>query len=232
MKTNAENITSLNGEMNDLADSLNLPDEVVEIISRSIIQGQQGEVRGLNIGDKAPDFTLNDVNGNRINLNQLLEKGPVILSFFRGSWCPFCNIELQALQRHYPEFYKLGAELVTIHPQKIEVSSDLIDKYRLKFPVLSDENQEVISSFNIRFTVSPEICKLYKESFEIDLEQLNGNGLWNLPVPATFIIDSDGIIKTRHFSHNHMIRMEPRDIIEALSNLPEITPEKNYVRNS
>lgn len=232
MKTQTKNITDRNDHVNTFVSTLNLPDEMVEIISRSIVQGQQGSVKGLNIGDRAPDFTLDDTNGNPINLNQLLIKGPVILSFFRGSWCRFCDLELQAMQRYYFKFHELGAQVVSIHPQKIEVSSELIAKHGLKFLVLSDENQEAITSFNVRFKVSLEVSNLYKKSFGLDLQQLNATGIWNLPVPATFIIDTDRIIKARHFSHDYMIRMEPDDIVDALLNLPEISLEKKYIRNS
>ena len=225
-----KSIASVNNEINHFVSKAGLPDEVIEVISRSIIAGQNGTVKGLKLGDTAPDFTLIDVNGTAFNLYSKLEEDPVVVSFFRGSWCPFCSLELQSLQKNLNDIQKMGASLVAILPQKLEASRQLIDKYYLKFPLLSDENQQCLEAFQVKYNLTQGIINIYRDSFGIDLTRLNANGTWNLPVPATFIIDVDRKVKARHFSHDYMIRMEPRDILEALGNLPNTTEEIEYMR--
>jgi peroxiredoxin len=229
MKTTS--IQSVNTEINDFINKMGLPEEVIEVITRSIVHGQNGDVKGLNTGDIAPDFTLDNIDGNKINLYQLLLTGPVVISFFRGAWCPFCNLELQALQSHYKDIKSLGASLVSIHPQEIKKGQLLSEKHNLEFPVLSDLKQQTLDDYKVKFKLTEEVTNLYKDSFGIDLSALNANGMWNLPVPATFIVDTNRVIKARHFSHDYMVRMEPTDILDALENLPNTTGEKEYIRS-
>ncbi|MEL6534069.1 MAG: peroxiredoxin-like family protein [Bacteroidota bacterium] len=211
MTTLQEDIAALNAETS-------LPEEVVYVIEESIRMGQESPVQGLEEGAKAPDFTLPDEKGNPLNLNTLLKTGPVVISFQRGDWCQYCSLELQALQRHYAELVATGGQLVCIHPQTQVQGEGLAEKYNLAFPMLADQDQAVMAAYNVRFEVLPSVKELYT-AFNLDLEALNANGRWNLPVPATFIIDTSGIVVKRHFDHDFMQRMEPLEIIEVLKSL-------------
>lgn len=225
--------TTLNNDMNALFDeaSSQLPPEVIETIGNSIVQASQGAVQGLKLGDKAPDFTLENHDGTPVNLYQELKQGPVVLSFFRGEWCPFCNVEHQALQKELKTIEDKNATLLAIHPQPHQYAQQLQEKLNLSYRLLSDPGQDVMTSYDVRFEIAPEVIDIYQTAFGLDLTQLNANGEWNLPVPATFVVDTDHVIKGRFFSHNYAQRMEPKDIVRVLENLPEQTPEPVYDAN-
>ena len=205
-----------------------LPEELFEIVTNSIIEGQKSSVKGLAIGNTAPDFVLPDIEGNLIHLYEYLRQGPVVLNFFRGSWCAFCSNEFSFLKQHLAEFEELGSQLIGIHPQDLEISPEFRDKFNATFPIVSDAEQQVISTYDLRFELTPELIALYRDTFQVDLEKLNANNMWTLPVPATFVVDTDRTIKARHFSHDYMVRMEPQDIISAIKHLPNLSEEKNY----
>ncbi|HAA10148.1 MAG TPA: alkyl hydroperoxide reductase [Cytophagales bacterium] len=211
MTTLQEDIAALNAETS-------LPEEVVYVIEESIRMGQESPVQGIEEGETAPDFTLPDEKGNSVNLATLLKNGPVVISFQRGDWCQYCSLELQALQKHHQDLVATGGQLVCIHPQTEVQGEGLAAKYNLSFPMLADQDQSVMTAYNVRFEILPSVKELYT-AFNLDLEALNANGRWNLPVPATFIINTDGTVVKRHFDHNFMERMEPTEIIKVLQGL-------------
>jgi peroxiredoxin len=182
-------------------------------------------VKGLPIGALAPDFELANQHGQVVRLSSLLDTGPVVLSFFRGEWCPFCAIELRALARIGPLLAQRGARLVLVHPQGVDVSRRLAEQHSRAGDICSDTKQMVMKAFDVRFDVTPEVIGLYRDTFGLDLSKLNANGAWNLPVPATFVIDTDSIIKARQFSHDYTVRAEPWYILESLACLPGVMPE-------
>ncbi len=214
---------SLNQQLEDAYTKLgikNLPSEVTEIISNSILEDEKGKVNGLLIGERAKDFTLYTYQNERFSLFKTLKEKPVVVTFLRGEWCPFCSLELAALQKIYPIIKAQGAELVAIHPQRKIVSENLTKKHKLSFPILNDPNQQTMKDYEVHFQVSKDVEQLYLDTFGMNLSKLNENGKWNLPVPAAFIIDTDFIIKGRHFSHSYTERISPNYIIEVLRNLP------------
>lgn len=168
----------------------------------------------LRSGDRAPMFELPDAHGNQIALADLLEGGPVVLSFYRGSWCPFCNLELRALQAALADAEAGGVTLVAVSPNLPDVSLDLVDKAELTFPVLSDVGSEVASAFNLVYEMVPEQVEYYR-NHDRDLGAMNGNETWLLPVPATYVIDRDGIIRYDFIDLNHRVRAEPSEVIEV-----------------
>lgn len=213
---------SLNINIQEKVSEMKLPEEVIEVISRSIIDNGKGKAQGLAIGSKAPDFILNNASGDLIRLNDQLKKGSVVLTFFRGEWCPFCSMELQALNKIEAQIGALNAHILSVHPQRMANSLSLTTQFNLKFDVLSDPNQEVLEAYQVRFELNKTIRELYLDTFGFDLRQLNANGEWNLPVPATYIIDPQGTIRYRHFDHDYMKRMEPEAILEALRELNQL----------
>jgi len=173
-------------------------------------------VPGLKMGSKAPDFVLSNAFGKKIKLYEQLEEGPVVLTFYRGAWCPFCNIELNALQGSLPYFNKYNASLIAVTPQKPDKSKEQLEKAEYTFEVLSDLDNSVMKSYNLYFEVSQELHELYKNEFKFDITDYNGKDRLGLPVPGTFVIDQDGIIQAAYAKTDYKMRMEPEDIINSL----------------
>jgi peroxiredoxin len=181
-----------------------------------------GVAPGLQIGDRAPNFTLPDALGQRVELFHRLESGPVVLTFYRGAWCPYCNLTLRALQAALPRLRTHGASVIAISPQTPDRSLTLTEKHSLEFDVLSDVEQSVIRAYRVQFTSPADIKDLYLNTFHNDLSTQTADGSWALPIPATFVIDRTGIIRARHVRVDYRTRMDPDDIEAALSELGEI----------
>ena len=173
---------------------------------------------GLKVGDKAPDFSLPNAYGKQIKLSSLLKKGPVIINFYRGAWCPFCNLELNALKKNLPEFKKYGASLISITPQKPDKSLAQVKKAKFPFDILSDLDSSIIKKYKLFFTLPPKLTKLYKK-LGLDIEAFNGKGRNELPVPGTYVVDKKGIIRAAYANTDYTKRMEPQAIIDALKKL-------------
>jgi peroxiredoxin len=148
-------------EMRQLRDAL--PDDLSAPIDALIASLADDEsVAGVAVGERAPSFALPDARGDRVALDDLLADGPVVVSFYRGAWCPFCSIELRGLQEILPEIRALGASLVAVSPQAPDDSLGLAEKEALEFAVCSDLDQEVARAFRLRFRLSPEVEALYR----------------------------------------------------------------------
>ncbi len=173
---------------------------------------------GLNIGDKAPDFSLPDADGNTVSLSDTLKKGPVVLVFYRGAWCPFCNIHLAVLKQSLAEIKHNGGQLLAVTPQKPDKSAAQIRKAGYPFPVLSDLDSNVMKAYNLYFEMDPKLVSVYNK-LNLDVAEYNGEERYVLPVPATFIIDQNGIIRAQHATTDYKQRMEPADIISELEKL-------------
>jgi peroxiredoxin len=191
----------------------------------SRIQGALDEIEatelasGLEIGDRAPGFELPNALGELVTLRQRLEIGPVVLTFYRGDWCPYCNVSLRALQAALPRFKARGATVIAISPQAPDHSLSLTEKLALEFDVLSDVDQSVGRAYRVHFTVPADMKDLYLDTFHNDLAKQTADGSWDLPVPATFVIDELGIIRARHVSVDYRTRMDPEDVLAALDAL-------------
>lgn len=174
----------------------------------------------LKVGQPAPSFTLPDALGNSVSLSTLLASGPVVISFYRGEWCPFCNIQLRALQQALPAMKQLGASLVAISPEKPDHAIVAAEKNNLTFPVLTDFSNNVARQFGIVFQVGQELQEFSRNVFKNDLALRNGENSYELPVPATYVIDASGIIRFAHVEVNYMTaRAEPEEIIAALKTI-------------
>jgi len=176
---------------------------------------------GLKVGSRAPDFSLPDAFGNATRLSDLLARGPVILTFYRGAWCPFCNLQLHALNESLPQFRRYGAQLVAVTPQTPDRSAGQIKKDAYPFPILSDLDDAVMKAYNLYFEVPEALRNLYMKEFSLDITDYNGKGRYGLPVPGTFVIDRQGIIRAAFADTDYTKRMEPADIVAALAVLDE-----------
>jgi peroxiredoxin len=172
----------------------------------------------LKAGDRAPDFRLPDVRGGSVQLKVLLAKGSAVVSFYRGGWCPYCNLELRALQSALPEIRRLGAELVAISPQTPDESLSTAEKNNLAFAVLSDIGSLTAKAYGIAFDLAEELRPIYSREGHA-LPDKNGDNSWVLPIPATYVIDKDGIIALAFVDVDYRKRLEPAEIIAALQTL-------------
>lgn len=173
----------------------------------------------LRVGQVAPDFTLTDAVGRPVSSASLREQGPVIISFYRGAWCPFCNIELRNLQLALPQFQELGATLIAISPEKPDYAMPMIERENLAFGVLSDPRNLVAKKFGLVYQLDGEARRVSLETFGTDLPTFNGDESWELPVPATYVIDRKGKIKLAFFDPEFRNRVEPVAILEVLREL-------------
>ncbi len=211
-------MTTLASQLNDITASI--PAEIGGRITSGVEDVTSSRVAsGLAVGDVAPGFTLNDAVGNRVALADLLTEGPVVVTFYRGEWCPYCNLQLRALQEALPDIISTGATLVAISPQAPDHGLTMTEKHELAFPVLSDVDQTVSEAYKVRFDVTGELEDLQVNVFQSDPAKQNANGRRSLPVPSTFIIDRDGTVRFASVNADWRVRVEPADVIAALKAL-------------
>ncbi len=172
----------------------------------------------LKKGDFAPDFALPDHEGNMVSSADLLTKGPLVVVFFRGNWCGYCDTTLRVLRRYTPHIRARGATIVAISPQTVEKSASLVKDAGLDFSVVSDLNSEYSQLCNIAFTLTDEI-RTFLDSLNVDLTEINGDDSMILPIPATYVIEKDGRVTYSFLDVDFSKRAEPLDILNALPSL-------------
>lgn len=202
----------------------NVPPSVIQTMHRATAEliASGAATRALKAGDKAPAFTLNDPDGQAVSSADLLANGSLVVSFYRGVWCPYCNMELQALQATLPDFEKLGASLVAISPQTPVNSRKSVRQNELGFPILSDTHNDVAAAFGLRFELPDYLVDLYK-GLKNDLPTFNGDPSWTLPMPGRFVIAQDGTILYAEVNPDYTRRPEPEDMLPALRRAATVT---------
>jgi peroxiredoxin len=173
------------------------------------------EERLLKPGAAAPAFALPDVNGKLVRSADLLALGPVIVSFFRGRWCPYCVTELETWRDLYPAVRERGAVLVAISPQMVRQNEFTLSQHGLPFPLLRDEAAKTAESFGAAYAV-PASMQGYYRSILVNIPFINGESSWRLPLPATFVIGQDGVIRWAQGYADFRVRPEPADVTKAL----------------
>jgi peroxiredoxin len=184
-------------------------DEIQKLIRARVGSGAP------QMGDQAPTFTLPDARGGEVALERLLGDGPVALVFYRGQWCPYCDLALRAYQEALPQIRAIGAMLVAISPQVPDESLSTAEKRGLAFPVLSDHGNQVARRYGLVFMVSEALDRLHRE-FGIDLARSNGNPANELPVPGVFVVARDGRIAFAHVEADFRQRLEPAELLRQL----------------
>ena len=183
------------------------------------------ERRALKLGAVAPDFLLPDAQGRCVRLRSLLRQGPAVLLFYRGGWCPYCNLHLRGFQRALPELQQFAAQILAISPQLPDNSLTTREKNHLTFAVLSDVRNKVANQFGIAFQLGKRLQKLYRE-FGHPLDLFNGpDGAQHLPVPATFLVDAKGVIRLAHVDVDYTRQLDPDDVIPILRKLQATRPD-------
>ena len=168
------------------------------------------------VGDPAPAIVLPDAQGKPFDLAALLASGPVIVTFYRGGWCPYCNLELKAYQDVLPQIIAAGASLVAISPEKPDDSLSTTEKNALTFPVLSDVGQQVGRAFGLVYAFTDELRAAY-DGFKLDIPSKNSApGEWSLPLSATYVIGSDGLILFADTGVDYRRRSDPLDVLRVM----------------
>jgi peroxiredoxin len=175
--------------------------------------------RALKEGDRAPNFRLPAAQGGSIELDTLLKSGPVVLVFYRGQWCPYCNLELRAYQQALPRLQSLGARLVAISPQTPDNSLSTAEKNELSFAVLSDVGLHVSRAYGLAFDLPPALVELYQRQWNNDLVKWHGDGGWSLPIPAVYVIGHGGRILLAHVDPDYRDRLDPETVFARLQTL-------------
>jgi peroxiredoxin len=182
-----------------------------------LIESGQAQ-RAKKAGDAAPEFTLLDPDGKPVASRELLAKGPLVISFYRGVWCPYCNLELQALQAALPDITARGASLVAISPQTAANSRKSQRDNKLGFPILSDVKSEVANAFGIRFALPDYLIEVYA-GFGNDLPKVNDDPAWVLPMPARYVVGTDGVIAYSEVNPDYTQRPDPSELLPVLDRL-------------
>lgn len=193
------------------------PREIHPIMERAtaelIASGQA--VRAIKAAERAPSFTLKDQDGNDVSSAELLRRGPLVITFYRGVWCPYCNIELRAINDVLPQIEGYGASVVAISPQTPVNSRKSVRDNKLGFPVLSDTNGEVGAAFGLRFALPDYLVDLYK-ALKNDLPAFNADPSWTLPMPSRYVIGQDGIVLYSEVNPDYTHRPDPVDMFPVL----------------
>ncbi|MFQ5354314.1 MAG: peroxiredoxin-like family protein [Thermodesulfobacteriota bacterium] len=192
---------------------LKMMTSATEELVRSGIAG-----RAKKAGETAPAFSLINTGGERISSEELLRKGPLVINFYRGSWCPYCNLELKTFEDSIEDIRTLGADLVSISRNLREKSEELTEENPFSFHILSDEGNAVARQFGLVFTLAEELRPIYKQ-FGIDLQEYDGNNSNELPMPATYVVERDGLIVHAFVDADYTKREEPGTILEVLKKI-------------
>lgn len=197
-----------------------VPPEVIAVMHRATAElvASGAAQRALKAGDRAPTFTLPDADGTLVSSTEWLQRGPLVVSFYRGVWCPYCNMELRALQAALPDYRAAGAALVAVSPQTAANSRKSARQNEVEFPILSDARNEVAAAFGLRFELPGYLVELYKQ-LKNDLPTFNADPSWTLPMPARYVIAQSGEIVYAEVNPDYTRRPEPSDLLPALRSL-------------
>lgn len=193
----------------------NAPEPIFNIIKAST----QGHIESFNndlaikVGDKLPDVKLSDATGKEVFTSSLYADGPALITFYRGSWCPFCNIALKGFQDRLSEFTSKGVKFVAITPELPDTSLSTSEKLDLKFPVLSDVGNKFAGEMGILYRM-PKPMETVFGAFQIDLKERNGDDSLVLPIPATLLVDGKGIVRNTFIDPNYVNRCDPAVAME------------------
>ena len=174
---------------------------------------------GIGKGVKAPDFEALNFKGEKVKLSDLYKDGPVVLIFYRGSWCPYCNTQLQQLQSRLEDIRKYGASLVAVSVDKIDKAAEAVEGHDLEFEVISNPEGDILRAYDLIYKVPDELNKKYKEQYNIDLEAASGRTDHVIAIPATYVINTSGTIVFAYANEDYKVRTSVEEIIQELEKL-------------
>jgi peroxiredoxin len=178
----------------------------------------------LKPGTKAPAFTLKNQNGEDVSSADLLSCGPLVVSFTRGGWCPFCAAEVRALNDLYDQYRQAGIELVVLSPQSAARAKKQATDDKLKFNLLVDDNNKVGKAFGVVYTFPADLQNLYLNLFKLDIPAVNDASVWQLPIPARFVIDSSGTIRDAKADPDYRYRPDPAEALAVAKSIGSRNP--------
>lgn len=214
------------GKLKEAIDAFNaqkkerLSPDVLSIMGQSVeeLKSLGIEQRALRTGDTMPDFTLPNQHGQRRSLSGYLSRSPIVLNIYRGSWCPYCNLEMKALLDALPEFQARGVNLVAMAPEVPDRSLEFAESIHLSIDILSDTGNRVSEQLGLVFELPVALRPIYEKS-GTDLPAFNGDGTFKLPVPATYIIDRNAKIVFDFVNADYRLRFEPMELVAKLDQL-------------
>jgi len=197
-----------------------VPADVRAIHARVVAELKQSGIaeRALKPGDVAPSFELANQNGEIVRSADLLQRGPLVVFFIRGRWCPFCVGQVQSMNETAPVIRSRGVELVAVSPQTVHQNFLMADQHKLSFLLLSDQETKVASQYGLTYQVPDYQKDIYRRAF-VNLPFLNGDESWELPIPATYILDKNGMIAYASADPDYAVRPEPTEIAGFLSSI-------------
>ncbi len=195
-----------------------VPGEIQAIHTRVVdeLKKSGAHERALLVGSNAPAFELSDHNGRVVRSSELLKKGPLVICFIRGRWCPFCVGQMEAMNAIFSDFQTMSASFVAISPQTVHQSSLMADQHKIRFPLLSDAQSNVARQFGLSYRVPEYQQEIYRRVF-VNLPFVNGDESWELPIPATYVLNGDGIVRYSSVNPDYTDRPEPADIVDFLA---------------
>lgn len=196
------------------------PKEALEVMHRATQElRDSGQVeRAIKLGDTFPDFNLPNQNGETVALSELLKNGPVVVSFFRGVWCPYCNMELNAIGEMVSDVRAAGGEVVVISPSVQKMAQRAVKEQKLACDVLTDSGNAFANTLGIRFRLSDELEALYR-NFGVDLPANNGDESWTLPMPLRAVIDTDGVVRYLDINPDYTQRPDTPETVAVVRSL-------------
>jgi peroxiredoxin len=195
-----------------------VPDETQAIHARAVAQLRQQSLAAniLPAGSTVPEFRLPDHDGKTVSFSDLLAKGRLVLCFIRGRWCPFCVAQMEAMNLVLPEIEQAGAMLAAVSPQTVKQSYFMRDQHKLRFPLLSDAGNKVARRFGLTYCTPDEQRAVYQRAF-VNLPFVNGDESWELPIPATYIIDRDKTVLYASANEDYTERPEPAEVVRFVA---------------
>ena len=199
----------------------NMPKDYLKIMHGATrdLKASGIQLKVLKVGDQMPEFSLKNQDGTEITLTECLLKGPLVLTFYRGFWCPYCNEDLAHLNHYVDEIRSLGAELVAISPELADYSKKIRATKKLTFDILHDPSNEIAARVGLKWYMVDPLKSLYRDKFNINFDVYHGDNEWSLPMPARILVGQDGIIKYIEFNPDYRKRPDPDEVVEALKKL-------------
>lgn len=197
----------------------NVPADFLKVMHRATddLKASGIQDRVLKVGQTMPSFELLNQDKNVVKSQELLAKGPLVVTFYRGVWCPYCNADLANLKKYVPEIEATGAQLVTISPEQPQFLKQIIDTQKLNFDILHDTNNDLAAAFGLKFALPEDLKAIYRDGFKVDLEAQQGNNEWALPVPARFLVSQAGVIQYAESEPDYRRRPDPDELMELLA---------------
>ena len=215
---------TLTKQLKQLRDAtmMRMPPAIIKTFENSLkaIERDQIKEKALPMGAVLPDFLLTDVNGNDFQLADVHHADFLVLNFYRGGWCPYCNMELREYERLKAGFSAVGANLIAISAEVPPLAAKTAQSNAITFPVLTDKDAQFMKKLGIVFSLDENSQKSY-EGFGIDFTKIHGNTHFELPVPAVYVIDRNSTVVFTHFEADYTTRIEPIDVLEAMKNILE-----------